>query len=300
MDWNKLTRYSNELSFVIRNGLDWPSRIRLLKNTLLFHLNNGVGRSGIREACFLVRFRVGAYRDIPVTLRPFAGDIFVLFEVLMDQCYNIPDVMLAPDKVDVIMDCGANIGITSLFLASRYPNARIYSIEPNEENFELLSRNTAVEPRIVPIHGAIVGYPRKSARLTTGRAAWGNVITKNDEGVDVPAFTVEQICQDHQLSCVDLLKVDVEGAEKGIFANSSFLRGVGFIIIELHNDYSLEHFSHDIAARSFVAVKPGTETNLKMICARPEGGLPRGNLLASGDSGDRCVGQNMDSLRLRS
>lgn len=164
MGSRKVTRYCLKVSFVFRNGLAWSSRIRLLKNTLLFHLNNAFKRLGIRDAVFLVRVRVGAYRDRCVTLRRLTGDIFILFEVLMDQCYNIPDLMLAPDKVHVIIDCGANIGITSLFLAARYPNARIYSIEPNEENFELLRRNTANEPRIVPIHGAIVGYARKPGR----------------------------------------------------------------------------------------------------------------------------------------
>jgi FkbM family methyltransferase len=213
-----------------------------------------------------------------VTLRRLTGDIFILFEILMDQCYNIPDLMLAPDKVHVIIDCGANIGITSLFLAGRYPNARIYSIEPNEENFELLKRNTANEPRIVPIHAAVVGDARKNARLSTGRPSWGNTITENDQGLEVLAFTVEQICQDHRLARVDLLKVDIEGAEKEMFANGSFLRVVDFIIIELHN-YSLEQFSQDLARWSFVALKPGAETNLKMICARPERGFQHSSRL---------------------
>jgi FkbM family methyltransferase len=132
----------------------------------------------------------------------------------MEQPYAIPAAMLVPDDVQVILDCGANIGITSLFLVSRYRNARIYSIEPNPENFELLKSNTAPEPRILPIHGAIVGYPRKSVQLTTHQPAWGNYITAGGGGSKVAAITIEQICEANGLSSVDLLQLDIEGAEQ--------------------------------------------------------------------------------------
>ena len=59
----------------------------------------------------------------------------------------------------VIFDGGANVGITALYFAWRYPNARIFCIEPDNQNFELLKRDTAAEPRIVAIRGALVGAP---------------------------------------------------------------------------------------------------------------------------------------------
>jgi FkbM family methyltransferase len=265
----RLRSYLKESSFVIHNSLDWRSCIRLLNSAALFHLNNARGNVKDVTSTILVRLRIGADRKVQLALRPGAGDIFVLFEVLMDQCYDILHTVLVPDEVNVIVDCGANIGITSLFLASRYPNARIYSIEPNPENFELLKRNTAGEPNIVAIHGAIVGVPRTSVRLTTHKAAWENFITEDDEGLEVPAVTIEQICTDYRLSRVDLLKVDIEGAEKEMFENSSFLRRVGFVIVELHGDYDLATFSHDIAPWSFVAEHPKDGSALKMIVARP-------------------------------
>ena len=61
-----------------------------------------------------------------------------------------------PENVRVVVDCGANVGITSLFFAAQYRNARIYSIEPDPDNFALLKRNVCQERRIVPICGAIV------------------------------------------------------------------------------------------------------------------------------------------------
>ena len=106
-------------------------------------------------------------RDRPttLTLRPFAGDLFVLYEVLAFNAYHIAPSLLPTDNVRVIVDCGANIGITSLFLAARYPGATILSVEPHPENFALLKANVGTstpyraDPRLLdrnsPERGAI-------------------------------------------------------------------------------------------------------------------------------------------------
>ena len=72
----------------------------------------------------------------------------------------------------------------------------------------------------------------------------------------MPAFTIDEICNNYQLSRVDLLKMDIEGAEREIFGNGSFMRRVGFVIIELHGDYDVEQFSKHLASWSF-----GVETS---------------------------------------
>ena len=238
------------------------------KNTLFFHLHNMIGRASSDQSCFSARLRVASGREAEIMIRPFSGDLFILFEVLMDRCYHIPNTILPEQTVRVVLDCGANVGITALYLASRYPNARIFSIEPNDDNFELLMRNTEGEPRIIPIHGAVVGRPCESVRLTTTAPAWGNSITQMD-GLEVPAFTIEQILTTHGLSHVDLLKVDIEGAEREVFANGQFMQKVGFVIIELHDGYSLEHFSRDVARWAFRTAAPKEHGELKMITACP-------------------------------
>jgi hypothetical protein len=98
-----------------------------------------------------------------LTLRPFAGDLFVLYEVLAFNAYHIASSLLLPDDVRIVVDCGANIGITSLFLAARYPRAKILSVEPHPENFALLKANVAAVPRIVPIGLRDRDVPKYSA-----------------------------------------------------------------------------------------------------------------------------------------
>src|SRR5262249_17334544 len=153
--------------------------LNLLNNTAWFHAANMLGMSRIGGSPFPIKIRLTSEFDAQIVIRPFAGDLFILFEVLMDHCYHIPRAILPTEKVRVVLDCGGNIGITALYFAARYPAANIFSIEPDEANFELLKRNTEAEPRIIAIRGAIVGRPRKSVQLTTGKPAWGNFITED-------------------------------------------------------------------------------------------------------------------------
>ena len=142
-----LSSYSRELLFVICNSADWRTCVGLLKNTMSFHLGNALGQPLGADLPFTATLRFGGGRNVNIKIRPFSGDLFVLYEVLLHRCYYLPDALLPPD-VRVILDCGANVGITALYFAWRYPNARIFCIEPDDRNFELLKRNSAGEPRI--------------------------------------------------------------------------------------------------------------------------------------------------------
>src|SRR5262249_9875570 len=215
----KFSTYPRELLFVLRNSVDWQTCLVLLKNTALFHVGNAFGRRSRSDLPFKARLHFGVGHSAEIEIRPFSGDLFVLYEVLLQHCYELPATLLPPEHVRTILDCGANVGITALYFAWRYPNARIFCIEPDNQNFELLKRNTAAEPRIVAIRGALVGCPRKFVQFTTDRPAWGNFVTETEIGHGVQAFTVGQILDDNHLSQVDLLKVDIEGAEKEVFAN---------------------------------------------------------------------------------
>ena len=265
----RISSYAREVAFVLHNSCDWPTRFVFLKNIARFHASNIFGRPRDEELSFHIRLCLARDREVDIVVRTFSGDLFALFEVLMDRCYYLPKSVLPSEQVRVILDCGANIGMAALYFASRYPNARIYSLEPSLSNFELLVRNTAVEPRIVPIHGAVVGSPRAFVHFTTWERAWGNYVIEKEEGLKVPAVTIDQLLEHHGLSHVDLLKVDIEGGEKEVFANSQFISRVGLVMIELHNEYKFNQFAADIAPYSFHASTPYTHRDVKMVIARP-------------------------------
>ena len=71
-------------------------------------------------------------------------------------------------------------------------------------------------------------------RFTTDQAAWGNRIATDDHGVLVPAITIEELCKQNGIEKIDLLKLDIEGAEEQVLENGTFLARTEHIIVELH------------------------------------------------------------------
>jgi FkbM family methyltransferase len=81
-------------------------------------------------------------------------------------------------------------------------------------NFALLKTNVAQVPRILPIHACVTAASQSAVRFTTDQAAWGNRIAADDRGVLVLAVTMEELCKQNGIEKIDLLKLDIKGAEE--------------------------------------------------------------------------------------
>ncbi|RYG28878.1 MAG: FkbM family methyltransferase, partial [Chitinophagaceae bacterium] len=138
-----------------------------------------------------------------------------------------------------IIDAGANIGLTSIYLANKFPDSLIVSLEPDEQNFKLLKDNVHAYPNVRPVLG---GLWKKPAFLTIEDAKAGNnAFTVKEVEADGPevvkAFSVDGIMEMMGWATVDLLKIDIEGSEKEVFGtgNLPWLPKVKVLIIELHD-----------------------------------------------------------------
>jgi len=252
----KLSLYWQEVAFGWKAARTWADEYVLLHNTIQFHMRNGLRCARDSHKTVTVDLWIDRRSATTLTLRPFAGDLFVLYEVLAFRAYDIPSSLLPTEKVRIIIDCGANIGITSLFLATRYPDATILSVEPHPENFALLKANVAEVPRILPIHACVTGTPQKAIRFTTNQAAWGNRIATDADtngSVWIPAITIDELCKRNGIEKIDLLKLDIEGAEQQVLQNGTFLARTEHIVVELHGEYVFQRFQQDIAPYGFAA-----------------------------------------------
>src|SRR5215471_960014 len=263
----RLSAYWRELVFGWRSSLTWADQYALLQKTVQSHIRTGFGCARDSRSTITINLWIDGNKATAITLRPFAGDIFVLYEVLASNVYHIAPSLLPTDNVRVVIDCGANIGITSLFLAARYPGATILSVEPHPENFALLKTNVAQVPRILPIHACLTGASRSAVRFTTDQAAWGNHIAADNRGVLVPAMTIEELCEQNGIKKIDLLKLDIEGAEEQVLENGTFLARTEHIIVELHGHYGFQCFQRDIAPYGLVA-QEGRPPDTYLVTAR--------------------------------
>lgn len=269
-----LGAYIDELRFAWTATPGWQSRMALLGATARFHLHNLRRRSSADQSQVEIDLDVGGLAR-RIAVRPYAGDVFVLYEVLASETYKVPDEVMDPASVKTILDCGGNVGMTALYLASRHRNAKIVTIEPDPVNFDLLCRNTRSEPRIVPVQAALVGGRSRTVVLSQDRPAWGNSIGSVSEagrGVEVQGLTLADLCAAHGFDSIDILKVDIEGAEEELFATPDFLHMVRYVMIELHGAYTLDRFQRDIEAQGFTAREPSPRGRPRTVTAFPKPG----------------------------
>ena len=77
-----------------------------------------------------------------VFYRTSSSDMTLIYEILLKSKYRSEYYFPEKIKPEVILDIGGNVGITSIYLASIFPNAIIYTFEPLLENYKILQKNT--------------------------------------------------------------------------------------------------------------------------------------------------------------
>ncbi len=197
---------------------------------------------GFKEAFFIyIKMKTGQWNNWkikklnhPFSLRNNPYDYATFEEVLLREDYNL-NLGFVPKT---IIDAGANIGLTSVYLASKYPTAKIVSLEPEHGNFQMLVQNAANYENIMPVEA---GVWNKKALLAIKDNGGGNnaftveeVPAKNESTIQ--AFSIAAIMQQNGWKKIDLLKMDIEGSEKVVFESDvdSWLPFTRVLVIELH------------------------------------------------------------------
>jgi FkbM family methyltransferase len=161
-------------------------------------------------------------------------------QVLIEGEYDFP----LGEVPAVIFDCGAHVGFTSIWFATRYPEARIIAIEPESSNYELLDQNVTPFPNVTPVQAALWSHSGVVAIDDLGSGTWGFQPTEVNHGATtvgtVESLTVRDVMDRFSLDYIDLLKIDIEGAEKEVFSDPGSMKwidSVGAIEVELHDRF---------------------------------------------------------------
>jgi len=152
----------------------------------------------------------------PIYFRPGSSDIHTFREIFLRREYaiQIPEENIPK----TIIDAGANIGFTTLFFLLRFPNSQIISLEPNAENFELLKKNTAGYPNILPMQAALWNKKGVLNVIDEGYGVRGFVVGEGSlkNADNVPSTTLMELISQNNISSIDILKIDIEGSEKEV------------------------------------------------------------------------------------
>ncbi|GAB5514299.1 MAG: hypothetical protein Rhob2KO_20240 [Rhodopirellula baltica] len=172
----------------------------------------------------------------PVAIRIGTSDEYVFEQIFLDLEYqiNVP----TPEK---LLDAGANIGLASVWFANQFPEADILAIEPDPANFRVLEENAAAYRRIRCLQ---VGLWHRNAlleRIPEDAQPWAYRYQETPKSDDQNSFAIESVGLDEVVNrffngTIDLLKMDIEGAEKEILAvGGQWADRVQTAIIECHD-----------------------------------------------------------------
>ncbi len=145
---------------------------------------------------------------------------------------------------DVFVDVGAHVGYFTLLASSRVgPAGRVLSIEPNPFALEQLERNVErSQLQNVLVKHTACGELDRVVQLylhTESNSSMASLYTGSAAGtvaVEVRCTTLDQLCVEHSLERVKLVKIDVEGAELSVLHGMKRLMREArpSIVVELH------------------------------------------------------------------
>jgi FkbM family methyltransferase len=179
----------------------------------------------------------------PIWLRPPTSDYQVYRQIFVEQEYGGVE---ATTDVRFILDCGANVGLASVYFLNRFPQASILAIEPDPDNVVICRQN--LKPygsRAIVIQGGVWSGCSPLAVVPSEFGAgnkWGVQVRSCRHGATgdevVEGYDVLSLLKYVDVDHVDILKIDIEGSELPVFASlpDRWLPRVRNLVIELHDD----------------------------------------------------------------
>jgi len=246
--------YLKECIFCLQAGVRPVDKINLALKTLAFHLNKRNQRQPrLIEACVKIGRLAPRLR-----MRDVGGDMFIFHEVLTYGVYQVQPKWLQR-RPETIVDLGANIGLTSLFMASQYSSAKIVAVEPHPESAALLRHNLGCLGQRARVWEAAVSDHTGEARLNLANEAYNaSLLRESARHVQVRAVSMNEILGKEQISRIDILKIDIEGAERNLLAHSPvWLKKVGFMMIEMHEGYGFPELTRDLEPAGLAVHRQG-------------------------------------------
>ncbi|NGZ02646.1 MAG: hypothetical protein CV090_06315 [Nitrospira sp. WS238] len=211
----------------------------------------------VKIRILLTYFRLSAKLLLVHPLRPLKKERVFGFSV---HCFNYRTMHLlfrvillrneyyfeTSKEKPVIFDCGANIGLATLFFKWLYPDSEVYAFEPDRETFTLLKRNVEANHLIgVRLYNVALSDKSGTADFHVDCADPGSLrMSLNYQRMPKDTITVETLALSEMIGRqlpdrdIDFLKLDVEGAEDVVLqdlATTGRLKRVRELLIEFHH-----------------------------------------------------------------
>jgi FkbM family methyltransferase len=195
-----------------------------------------------------IKIRKSPSSDLEVYLQIFYGKEYQpVVDLYKKNCKNEKEYKLN------IIDAGSNIGLTTLYFLNQFENANVICIEPEKENFKILTYNLeSTTSNINKVNGGIWSSNTnlKIVRDFRDMSDWGFRVEETDGDEGIKAYTINELIKNNSFDVIDILKIDIEGSEKELFLNDRsdlyFLNITKVIAIEIHDEFNCRNEIYDV------------------------------------------------------
>ena len=239
-----LFKATNFFSIDIFNSKDLWQYSKAVSNLI------SIGYDVIRKNEKIIQISINKERYL---IRRYGSDLKVFEQIIIRGEYNhilnlIKKAGLANSELNIV-DCGSNIGLFSVWIMNKAKVKKIISVEADKENYSFNNyfiHKINFENKIQLLNRAI--WSNSSLVLGVSNQfrdglQWAKSVvpTVDFDQETVCSISLNQILDDFIDQQVDVLKIDIEGAENVVFGNldscDRMLRNTKIIAIEIHKEW---------------------------------------------------------------
>ncbi len=187
-------------------------------------------------------------KNAVISLRHFpSSDYKVFTQVFKDEQYKSTLEAFRKNfkkEPDNFLDCGGNIGLTSLYFNAAVPNIKICIVEPDTENFKSIEQNFRMnnlfDPQLVK-SGIWSSDTFLEVNSFYGDGNhWAKSVQETTIDTGLHGVSISDLQNRLEWPIIDILKIDIEGAEAEVFntekSDLTFLKKTRVLAIEIHED----------------------------------------------------------------
>ena len=166
-------------------------------------------------------------------------------EIFQKQIYKFSTQTQQP----YVIDCGANIGLSLIYLKRLYPTSRIIAFEPDIRIFTILEENIKhAHIHDVELCNYAVWNSVTMLEFTVDGAAGGRVVQLESNSYEKDRYQVKTVrLRDYLQQPIDFLKLDIEGAETSVLQDcQDLMKNIQNLFVEYHSFVSQPQTLHII------------------------------------------------------
>lgn len=183
-----------------------------------------------------IEYRVRDKNDLSVAIQIFAREEYAIREFRRARDIEARyQAIIDAGRTPLVLDCGANIGLSALYFNDLFPKARIVAVEPDPSNFLLLQENVS-KAKVITVEAAVAASARRGRMTDPGGGGCGKRVEDDPMG-SVIFVSIDDLVRRYGDGAEPfLLKMDIEGFEADVFGgDTSWLDDFYVAMIELHD-----------------------------------------------------------------